>query len=129
MNIDDVLSNLTKVLSLSNTSSPAVPAPLVLLGSNRKGLSSIEITSRILEKKQQLGLPTGTLTDGSANIDDQLIYAIVDEVIKAIKFDSKIAVSIQPFGTVVAAGVTAVGIPCSTTGVITTIQTGSAIIS
>ena len=130
MDITAILSGLNAVLALQNTSAPPVPTPLVLLSTERPGLSALKTTTTILQRcQQELGSVVGTLPDGSPNKKSKEIQIIVEEIFKAILYESKIQTTIEPFGTIVGAGVTAQGIPVTVTGVVTGIQTGGTTIS
>lgn len=128
MDINSLISKIKNITSLNVSSPKPIPFPLVLLGRNRSGLSSIRITNRILEKKQKLGVPTGTRDDGSLNIDDKIIEIIVKEVIREFKENAVIQVSIDPATAIVTAAGGNAGGPVSVAGTVTNIQTGVGII-
>ena len=129
MTITDVISNLKTILSFNNIKSSSVPPPLVLAAADRSGLSATKSTQNILKKKQELGLPVGTLDDGTTNLDDIMIGYIIQEIFRALQEDAKIQIAVEQFGSVTSSGVAGPGIPVTTEGVVTTIQTGGGIIS
>lgn len=128
MNIEEILDDLNGLINFKNVKTPVIATPLILASKNRKGLSSIEITQRILKVKQQLGLPVGTLPDGTPNLDDIMIGVIVKEIINALQTDARISVAVQPnSGIVNAQGVAGV-IPVTVVGSVKTAQTAWGII-
>lgn len=129
MDISIVISQLKNLLSFNNIKSTTIPPPLILASSNRSGLSSTKSTQNVLKKKQEIGLPVGTLPDGKPNLDDAMISFIIQEVFRALQEDAKIQIAIEQFGSVTSSGVAGPGIPVSTQGIVTTIQTGGGIIS
>ena len=55
-----IISKIIKLLiNLPNTPKPKIPRGLILIGSTfRPGINSASMTARLLQKKQQYGLPT-----------------------------------------------------------------------
>ncbi len=129
MDLKAVVSQLKNLLSFNNVKSNTVPPPLILAASNRSGLSAIQMTQEFLKWKQEVGLPVGTLSDGSANLDDAAIGKLFEIMVKWMQEKAKIDVAVKMYGTVTASGVAGPGLPVTTQGIVTTIQTGSAIIS
>lgn len=128
MNIEDILSDLNGLVNFKNIKTPIIAPPLILSSKNRKGLSSIEITQRILKIKQQLNLPVGTLPDGSPNLDDIMIGVIVKEIIDAFQTDARVAVAVEARSGLVQVQGTAGVIPVVAAGTVSTTQTGWGII-
>lgn len=128
MEIKEILGELGKILSFSNTKTPPTPLPLRLKGSSRSGLSTTKITQNVLKRWQEIGIPVGTLPDGSLNINDQSVQILIEEIINDIKNNARLEIAIEPFGTVTASGVAGPGLPVQVVGIVTTIQAGSGII-
>jgi len=102
-----IISKIIKLLiNLPNTPKPPIPRGLISIGNVfRTGINSSSMTARLLQKKQQYGLPTSPLPSGSdnlANIDSRLIMESVhDELIensKVIIEVNKPVVIITPAG-------------------------------
>lgn len=128
MNIEDILSDLNGLLNFKTIKTPVIATPLILASKNRKGLSSIEITQRILKVKQQLGLPVGTLPDGSPNLDDVMIGVIVKEIVDAFLNDARISVAVEPKSGLIQVQGSAGPVPVVGTGFVTTTQTAWGVI-
>lgn len=129
MDISTMLSNIKKLLSFKSVSSQSLPSPLVLAGSSRTGLSETRVYNKMIEHMKKLDIPVDNLPDGSPNPNVILIYLLVHEMYNDIRENSKIQVAIEPMGNVTSTGVDAIGIPVTTQGFITDIQTGGAVIS
>lgn len=124
MDINSVINSIKKITSLKFKVAKPLPSPIVLLGRNRSGMSAIRVTNRVLEQKQKLGLPVGTRDNGEANYDDQMIQVIVKEVIREIKENAVIQVSIDPSTAIVTAAGGNSGGPVTVAGTVVNIQTG-----
>lgn len=129
MEISAMLSNLKKLLSFKSVSSQSIPSPLILAASNRSGLSETRVYNKVIESMKKMDIPVGDMPDGSPNLYTTLTYIIIQEILNDIRENAKIQVAIEPFGNVTTTGTDAVGIPVVTNGVVTNIQTGSAIIN
>jgi hypothetical protein len=106
----------------------AIPAPVVVLAKTRTGMSSLRAANKVLEKKKELGLPTGNLADGSANLDDILWYTAIKAIIDEITIHAQVTSSSLP-GTQIAASGGNAGGPVVVYGSTTTFSDGSTIIS
>ncbi|MFW6219255.1 MAG: hypothetical protein ACOC33_00175 [bacterium] len=123
-NINSVIDGLKSLFKIQGTSTPNVPAPLLVVGGqNKQGLSPTKIASNIIKRKAEAGLPVGALPSGEVSSDEVLIRIIVEEVVKAIQQDAKITVAIPPGGTIISNGTSPSG-PVSTIGSTVTIQSG-----
>jgi len=105
-----------------------VPKPTVYLSNTRNGMSAIRATEKVLLAKRELGIPTGNLTDGSANYDDILWYTAIKAIIDEITIEAKITSTSIPGTQVVASGGNAGG-PIVVYGSTTTFTDGGAVIS
>jgi hypothetical protein len=129
MEITQMLSNLKNLLGFKSVKSQSIPTPLVLAASSRTGISETRVYNKMVEHMKKLDIPVGNLPDGSPNPNAILFYLLIQEIYNDIRENAKIQVAIEPFGNVTATGTDAVGIPVVTNGVVTTIQTGGAVIS
>jgi len=97
-----IISKIIKTLiNLPNLPKPPIPRGLMLIGSPFKsGINSASMTARLLQKKQQYGMPTSPLPSGGENLDnihDNLIMETVhDELVENAKVvgtnDNKVTV-------------------------------------
>ena len=62
----------------------------------RPGLSVIQSVANITKDLNKLGIPTGSMPDGSANLTVGFTFANTNEIYRAIKKDASIQVGIQP---------------------------------
>ena len=69
----------------------------------RPGLSTIQSVSNIVKDLNRLGIPTGPMPDGSANLTVAFTFANTKEIYRGIKKDMSIQVGIQP-GTMSSVG-------------------------
>lgn len=111
---------------------PLIPIPPILLLCeimDRPGLSAISLTSAIIARLPEAGIPTGVNPDGSANMINQYTRIVCEEVIKEFQNNAVISGAIAPgtinvVGTGVAAGIAPVAVtatnivPSSINGII-----------
>lgn len=62
----------------------------------RPGLSVIQSTANIVKDLNRLGIPTGPMPDGSANLTVGLTFASTKEIYRALKKDVSVQVGLQP---------------------------------
>lgn len=118
--------------ALSALRPPVIPIPPILLLCeilDRPGLSAISLTSAIISRLPEAGIPTGVNPDGSANMVNQYTRIMCEEIIKEFQQHGIINCAIQPgsiniTGTGVAAGIAPVAVtgvntlPSSVNGII-----------
>jgi hypothetical protein len=112
-----------------------VPTPLqpiskeeILIGSKfREGLSAIDIASKIIERKKEIGIGIGPLPSGSENIDLQMEIIRVEEIVNALLTKAKIEIAVPPGTQITATGGNAGG-PIVVQGATISISKGEGII-
>jgi hypothetical protein len=112
-----------------------VPTPLqpiskeeILIGSKfREGLSAIDIASKIIERKKEIGIGIGPLPSGSENIELQMEIIRVEEIVNALLTKAKVEIAIPPGTQITASGGNAGG-PIVVQGATITISKGEGII-
>ena len=116
-NIDSIISGFNKILQLSSIGGPPpVPVVLILTGvPNRPGLSPTKISSRIIARKGEAGLPVGVLPSGMVAPDEIMWRIAVEEIVKAFQQDSLISVGI-PLGIPIEASGVGAGGPVTVIG-------------
>lgn len=115
--ITEITDNLTDVLSNARLPMQKVPAlPLQAEANQRKGLSATDITSRILERLPDIGIPTGANPDGSENVVNEFVKIICEEFVEAIKRDSVVLLTIPSGSIKITATGANVGGPVESTG-------------
>lgn len=76
---------------------PAMELPTILLKAesmHRPGISAQEITSKIIERNKQLGIPTGENADGTQNLINMYTYNVVKSIIEGLTEDGAIQIAI-----------------------------------
>ncbi len=82
-----------------------MPKGLILTGTKfRNGISSIDIASKIIERKKEIGVDIGPLPSGAKNIELQMEVIRVEEIVNAILTDAVIELEIPPGTQLTAAG-------------------------
>ena len=82
-----------------------LPTGSILFGTKfRGGLSSIDIASRIIERKKEIGIDIGPLPSGGKNIDLQMEVIRVEEIVNALLTNAVIEIEIPPGIQLTAAG-------------------------
>jgi len=112
-----------------------VPTPLqpiskeeILIGSKfREGLSAIDIASKIIERKKEIGIGIGPLPSGSENIDLLMETIRVEEIVNALLTKAKVEIAVAPGTQITATGGNAGG-PIVVQGATITISKGEGII-
>lgn len=126
--LDAAINTLNDILSIKPPPNlGTLPPPIIVLSKTRGGMSALRAANKVLEKKKELGIPTGNLSDGSANNDDILWYTAIKAIIDEITNEAKITSSTIPGTQVVASGGNAGG-PIIVYGSTTTFANGGTII-
>jgi hypothetical protein len=77
----------------------------ILLGMQfREGLSTIDIASRIIERKKQIGIGIGPLPSGAENIEIMMEVIRIEEIVGAIKTKMKVEAAFPPGVPITATG-------------------------
>lgn len=110
-NINSVIDGFDRILKLSSIGGPPqVPTPLILVGvPRRSGLSPTKISSRIIARKEEAGLPVGVLPSGEISPDELMERIRIEEFIKGLQEDAIISVAVPPGISLTAAGVSLAG--------------------
>ena len=70
----------------------------------REGLSSIDIASRIIERKKALGIDIGPLPSGAENKDLMMEVIRIEEIVDAIKTKMRVEAAFPPGVPITASG-------------------------
>jgi hypothetical protein len=130
MIINDIIDKLNKVLDNNKCGGgkPKLPPLAILASQGREGMSALKSANAILDKKRELGLPTGNYEDGTANYDDIIIYEIVKQIQKSVREDANIQV-VLPAGIPITASGANAGGPVQVVGATTYTANGGAIVT
>lgn len=105
MALNNIIQNLSSFIQ-NKLSIPLIPIPAIMLICStikRPGVSPMLITSRIINDMGEKDVPIGVNIDGSPNIMNQMYFVIVDQIVKALKLEGKVEVSI-PAGSISSMG-------------------------
>jgi hypothetical protein len=87
-----------------------LPPGLILSGTKfRNGVSAIDIASKIIERKKEVGIDIGPLPSGSKNVDLQMEVIRVEEILNALMTTAVVEVDIPPGIQLTASGANAGG--------------------
>jgi hypothetical protein len=87
-----------------------IPKGLILLGAEfRTGVSAIDIASKIIERKKEIGIGIGPLPSGARNIDLQMEVIRVEEIVNALLTNAVIEIETAPGIQLTGAGANAGG--------------------
>jgi len=82
-----------------------LPKGLILLGArNRPGISAVDVASKIIERKKEIGIDIGPLPSGAQNIELQMEVIRIEEIVNALLTDAVIELEIPPGTQLTAAG-------------------------
>ena len=126
-NITNSIKNLfdTKLRKAANI----IPGIIMLCSlAKRPGLSALISFGNIIQEMAKEGIPTDNLPDGTPNMMNKMVYAVVKETFRALKEDANIQVALGPGSVnIVATGGNAGG-PVTVTGPNINIATGNALL-
>jgi hypothetical protein len=120
--IDKIATTVNSALSALRP--PLIPIPPILLLCeilDRPGLSAIALTSSIISRLPEAGIPTGVNPDGSENMISQYTRIMCEEVIKEFQNHAVINGAVAPgsiniVGTGTAAGIAPVAVTATNVG-------------
>ena len=97
MGIRQICDSIGNFLTNVRSAFPQLPRTLLLCSlAKRPGLSAIQSVSNIVKDLNKLGIPTGPMPDGSANLTVAFAFASTKEMYRALKKDASVQVAIQP---------------------------------
>ena len=97
MGISQICQTIKNYFETVRSPFPQVPRILLVCSMIRRpGLSVANSVSKIVKDLNRLGIPTGAMPDGSANLTVGFAFASTKETYRAIRKDMSIQVGIQP---------------------------------
>lgn len=98
MSIDSICNQLNSLIDKARAPLATIPSILLICSAiKRPGLSAMLIASKIIRRAAEKGIPTGAAADGSANLSTIMEAIRVEEMVNAIKMDSRVQTGI-PIG-------------------------------
>ncbi len=112
----------------SKTPLQTIPTATILAGAPfREGMSAVDVASKIIQRKKDLGIPLGPLPSGGDNLDLMMETIRVEEITNAILTKLKVEVAIPPGIPVTVTGTAGPGLPVVGQGLSTGIVKGQGI--
>lgn len=105
---------------------PSLSIPELLMAKIRPGLSAEILTSTIISRFEEIGIPSGPLLNGHTNVMEQYTKVIMEEIVSAIQNDMRIDVATDPGASVTATGANAGG-PLTAVGATVAPHTGTGV--
>jgi hypothetical protein len=127
--MSSILQIVNAAFSIPQQPVTALPPPLVMLGGSlRTGLSSKEISSRVISRQSEAGAPVGDIWGDGENVMEGLISIICEEVVYAIQNESVVNVVVPPGIQLSAVGAGNYGAPVVSQGYTTNYKAANGII-
>lgn len=105
MGIQQICTSIKNLFTGTRPAFPDLPGILIVCSMNKRpGLSTVQSTSNIVNSLSKLGIPTGIMPDGSANLTVGFTFASTQEYQRMIKEDLKSQGAIQPGSENIIAG-------------------------
>ena len=100
MSIESICNSISNVLEKARAPIATIPAILLICSAiKRPGLSAMMIASRIIKRQSEAGAPFGAAADGSANVAEAMERIRVQEMVNALKMESRVQIG-MPIGGV-----------------------------
>lgn len=110
MDINKIITIISGLFTISKEIPTPLPTPLLLVGAKlRPGISSRQITSRIISRQLEAGAPVGALPSGVESVTEKMERIRVEEIINALQTESKVEAVLEPGVAVVSFGANAGG--------------------
>ena len=98
MNIQTICDGIEKAIEYARVPFTYIPATILTCSAiQRPGLSAMLIASNIIKRQTEAGAPYGPAADGTANVAEAMERIRIEEIVKALKMDSRIQIGI-PIG-------------------------------
>lgn len=124
LNVSEEISDFFLfLLNEDRVSMPKLSIPQILLAKSRPGLSSEILSSSIISRFPEIGIPTGPLVGGTTNVMENFVKIMCEEIVDAIQNDLRVDVVTDAGATVSASGGNAGG-PVVCVGATVTPHTG-----
>ena len=97
MGIRQICNTINNYLKNIRNPFPQLPRLLLICSmARRPGLSVVQSTANIVKDLNKLGIPTGPMPDGSANLTVGFVFANTKEIYRGMRKDASIQVGVQP---------------------------------
>lgn len=105
LNVSEEIANfLLFLLNEDRVQLPKLSIPQMLLAKGRPGLSAEILSSSVISRFPEAGIPTGPLEGGADNVMENFVKILCEEVVDAIQSDMRVDVVTDAGATVTASG-------------------------
>ena len=105
LNISEEIADfLLFLLNEDRVQLPKLSIPQMLLAKGRPGLSSEILSSSIISRFPEAGIPTGPLVGGATNVMENFVKIMCEEIVDAIQSDMRLDVVTHAGATATASG-------------------------
>lgn len=101
---EEIADFLLFLLNEDRAQLPKLSIPQMLLAKGRPGLSSEILSSSIISRFPEAGIPTGPLVGGATNVMENFVKILCEEVVDAIQSDMRVDIVTDAGATVSASG-------------------------
>jgi len=127
--IGNLIQIILAAFSIPQKPVTPLPPPLIMLGgSMRTGISSKEISSRVISRQSEAGAPVGDIWGDGENVMEGLISIICEEVVYSIQNESVVNVVVPPGIPLTSIGAGNFGAPVVSQGYTTSYKEANGII-
>lgn len=100
MSIEGICNKIQNAIDKARAPIATIPAIFLICSAiSRPGLSAMLIAANIIRRQGEAGAPFGIAPDGTANVMEAMEVIRIEELVKAIKMDSRVQAAI-PIGGV-----------------------------
>ena len=105
LNVSEEIANfLLFLLNEDRVQLPKLSIPKILLAKSRPGLSSEILSSSVISRFSEAGIPTGPLVGGATNVMENYTKILLEEIVDAIQNDLRVDIVTDAGATVSASG-------------------------
>ena len=100
--VNKICNDLNDILRLAIPCLPKIPPVMLALGApSRKGLNKKLISSKIISRFSEIGIPNGPDAAGDQNVMEAYTALVVEEIVDAMCYDARVDVAFKPMGITV----------------------------
>ena len=91
LNVSEEIANfMLFLLNQNRTKLPKLGIPELLLAKTRPGLDAEILSSSIISRFNEAGIPTGPLVGGAANVMENLVKIMCEEIVDTLQNDMRV---------------------------------------
>jgi hypothetical protein len=105
LNVSEEIANfLLFLLNEDRVQLPKLSIPQMILAKGRPGLSAEILSSSVISRFPEAGIPTGPLVGGATNVMENYTKILLEEIVDAIQSDMRVDIVTDAGATVSASG-------------------------